>query len=231
MLIGCKAKLREFKNVHLKIQNISLQRVNECKYLGAILDESLTWTPQIENIRSKTLKIFHAVKRVRQFLDKGTSLLLYKTLIQPHFDYCSIIWMTGHTSQLNRLQIIQNRCLRMVLGVNSRFNRETLYSSLKVDQLKERREKQSMIFIYKLLHNLAPQSLSSRVEFRSLDNYTLRNSNTKITLPKPRTNFIGNSPSYLACSLLNNLPIYVRTANSLIVLKPSQKKSLSCNPL
>ena len=215
MLIGSKAKLRKFKNVHLKIQNTSLQRVTECKYLGAILDESLTWTPQIENIRSKTLKIFHAVKRVRQFLDKGTSLLLYKTLIQPHFDYCSIIWMTGHTSQLNRLQIIQNRCLRMVLGVNSRFNRETLYSSLKVDQLKERREKQSMIFIYKLLHNLAPKSLSSRVEFRSLDNYTLRNTNTKITLPKPRTNFIRNSPSYLACSLFNNLPIYVRTANSI----------------
>ena len=80
---------------------------------------------------------------------------------------------------LNRCQIIQNRCLRTVLGVNIPNNWETLHSILEVNQLNKRREKQSMIFIYKLLvlHNLAPPPLSSKTEFRSLDNYTLGNSN------------------------------------------------------
>lgn len=136
--------------------------------------------------------------------------MLYKTLIQPHLDYCSVIWRTGHSGQLHRLQVIQNRCLRMVQGVGTRYNRETLYSSLQVDRLKERRGKQALIFIFKLLYNLAPTTLSSSVQLRSFENYTLRNSNTQIVMPKPRSNFVRNSPLYVACKTFNNLPVHLR---------------------
>ena len=51
MLVGSKTKLRKFDSVKLKIQNSQLQRVSECNYLGVILDENITWTPQIESIR------------------------------------------------------------------------------------------------------------------------------------------------------------------------------------
>ena len=215
MLIVSGLKLREFENIKIMIESSQLKKVTECKYLGVILDENLSWTPQIDSVNLKVLKVFHATKRVRQFVDQKTSLLLYKTLIQPHFDYCNIIWMAGHEHKLGRLQVLQNRCLRMVLGVNSRFNRDTLYNILKVDRLKDRQEKQSLIFIFKLLHNLAPPSLSSKVEFKTLNNYTLRNTNTQIALIKPRTNFIRNSPEYTACILFNNLPIDIRTIVSL----------------
>ena len=90
---------------------------------------------------------------------------MYQTLIQPQLDYCSLIWMNGHATQLARLQKVQNRCLRLALGVDNRFRREALYRTLEVKNLKERWETRGLIHvrILKLLHNLAPPSLSSRI--------------------------------------------------------------------
>ena len=33
-----------------------------------------------------------AIKRVRQFVPPATLHLIYKALIQPHFDYCNVVW-------------------------------------------------------------------------------------------------------------------------------------------
>ena len=113
MMIGTKGNLRRFNDVKVMIQNMKLERVSQCKYLGVLLDSNFTWTPQIYQVKKKALKTFHSLKRVRQYLDKRSSLLLYQTLIQPQLDYCSLIWMNGHATQLARLQTLQIRCLRL----------------------------------------------------------------------------------------------------------------------
>ena len=225
MLTGSKRNLRYFEDVNISIQNTKLRRVSQCKYLGVIIDSHLTWTPQIEEVKKKALKTFHSVKRVRQFLDKRTSLLLYQTLIQSQLDYCSMLWMNGHATQLAKLQTLQNRCLRLILGVDSRFNRQTLYRTLEVNTLGERRKIQALIIIFKLLHNLAPLSLSSRIQLRSQSHYSLRNVNTQIVLPRPRTNFLRNSALYSASKLFNNLPVSLRTINDTKMFTKELKKT------
>ena len=67
--------------------------------------------------------------------------------------------MNGNLSDLQRLQTLQNRALRIVLGVEARYNRETLYRSLNMDRLNERWKKQSLILIYKAIHNFTTRSL------------------------------------------------------------------------
>ena len=209
MLLGTKAKLRRFNFVKIKINDTNLERVKECKYLGVLLDETLSWKPQINQVRNKALRNIHLLKLTRSYVDNRTALLLYKTLVQPHFDYCSITWMNGNLSDLQRLQTLQNRALRIVLGVEARYNRETLYRSLNMDRLNERWKKQSLILIYKAIHNLLPEALCSRVELRQSP-YDFRNIDTLVKLPKPRTNFLKRSPFYSAAKLFNNLPNNIR---------------------
>ena len=227
MLIGTKAKLRRFNSVKIKINDTNLERVKECKYLGVLLDENISWKPQINQVRNKALRNIHLLKRTRSYVDNRIALLLYKTLVQPHFDYCSITWMNGNLSDLQRLQTLQNRALRIVLGVEARYNRETLYRSLNMDRLNERWKKQSLILIYKAIHNLLPEALCSRVELRQSP-YDFRNIDTLVKLPKPRTNFLKRSPFYSAAKLFNNLPNKIRTINSLnLFLKTIQTVNLS----
>ena len=90
---------------HCKIQtnNTQLERVNQCKYIGVIIDSNLTWNQQIDSVRLKAVRNLHLLRRARYFIDKPTALTLYHTLLQSHFDYCCTIWMNGHITHLRKI--------------------------------------------------------------------------------------------------------------------------------
>ena len=50
----------------------------------------------------------------------------------------------------------------------------------------------------------------------SVNPYSLRNTENKLAVPKPRTNYLKNSFSYSGAVLWNSLPIGLRQANNLI---------------
>ena len=60
------------KEPNVVISRNIIERVETYKCLGLGLDESLTWEYHISSIISKVCRVFNS-------------------LIQPHFDYCSII--------------------------------------------------------------------------------------------------------------------------------------------
>ena len=57
-----------------------------------MIDETLTWHPNTDLITKKVYKGLHVLKRLRDLVNIGTLVTVYKTLIQPHFDYCSQVW-------------------------------------------------------------------------------------------------------------------------------------------
>ena len=50
-----------------------------------------------------------AIKRVRQFVPPATLHLIYKALIQSHFDYCNVVWGICGIKLADKLQKLQNR--------------------------------------------------------------------------------------------------------------------------
>ena len=61
ILFGSRKNLLKFQHVKVCINGHSLEITDELKYLGVILDKSLSWSPQIENTKSKILRIFFCV--------------------------------------------------------------------------------------------------------------------------------------------------------------------------
>jgi len=175
---------------------------------------NLNWKQQIESVRLKVVRNLHLLRRARGFIDRPTALLLYQTIIQSHFDYCCTTWMNGHLTYLRRLQTLQNRALRIVLQVENRFNRQTLYATLDVDCLFDRWKRQELLLIFKLLNNLLPHSLCSRIEKKE-NIYIIRNYNNIISLPRPKSNFLKNSTLYSASKSFNSLPQDKRLITSL----------------
>ena len=59
-----------------------------------------------------------AHKRVRSFIFMHTAIKIYKGLIEPHFDYCSVVW-DGLSPQLSeKLQNLQNRAARVITNMD-----------------------------------------------------------------------------------------------------------------
>ena len=67
---------------------------------------------------------------------------------------------------------------------------------------------------------MTPDYLRSRFVYRdNVNAYHLRNTENKIVLPQPRTDYLKRSFSYSGVQLRNNLPIDLRQASSLTDFK------------
>ena len=78
--------------------------------------------------------------------------------------------------------------------------------------------------MYKTIHDLAcPGILQRRFSQRNAE-YNLRNLEGKLTLSKPNTNYLKRSFSYSEACLWNNLPQYLRNADSIGKFKRTIKQ-------
>ena len=100
-------------NPCIKIENEEIDRVKECKFLGVMLDEKLTWTSHILYIKSKVAKTIGVIRKARQVLGRAYLLSLYNTLILPYLMYCNIIWGSANQSTLLPLIKIQKNVNKM----------------------------------------------------------------------------------------------------------------------
>ena len=93
-----------------------------------------------------------------------------------------------------------------------------LRNRLSWDTLAIRRKKQKAVLMYKCLNGLVPNYLQNLFTHRCTS-YNLRNQEYKITLPKPRTDFLKRSFSYSGAKLWNDLPLSIRSSSSLAKFK------------
>ena len=55
MLVGTHQKIAKAGNLEIDINNAQLERVNDFKYLWAVLDQHLSWKDHVEHIGNKIL--------------------------------------------------------------------------------------------------------------------------------------------------------------------------------
>ena len=130
-----------------------------------------------------------ALKRLRQFICEDTAILLYRALIEPYFDYCCPVWDGLSNELADKLQKLQNRAIRVVTKSDYYSSAAALRGKLGWDNLCTRRKKQKLKLVFKTLNDQSPEYLKGLFKPFSTD-YGLRNSDNKLVLPKPRTDFL-----------------------------------------
>ena len=214
MIIGSRQRLSvQCDDVEIRIDDQIIERVDHTKSSVLIIDAHLYWCKHVEEICKKVSSAIGALKRVRPFISKETAIQIYNALIIPHFDYCSPVWdcLSGYLS--DKLQKLQNRAARVI--TKSPF--DTSSNTLDWERLFLRRKKQKALMVFKTMNGLAPdylQSLFSEHHFV----YNLRDSEGKLTLPKPNTNYLKRSFSYSGAMLWNNLTKCLKNVYLLIIL-------------
>ena len=159
-----------------------------------------------------------AIKRIRHRVPRATLHLIYHALLQPHFDYCNIVWGNCRITLLNKIQKLQNRTARVLTYSNYDANAGHLFELLGWKNLASQQQIQGATMVFKSLHGLAPDYLCSKFERRETA-YNLRDSENKLNVPLPRTNYYKNSFSYSGATLWNSLPRDIRQAESLELFK------------
>ena len=141
MLIRSRQRLSTFQTVpSLSIGDNPINQVKYTKSLGVFLDFNLSWNIHIDKLCKKIRSGIGALKRIRPFVPYCTLLSIYKSLLQPHFDYCSDVWGNYSKTLSSKLQKLQNRAARILTYSSFDANADTLIEKLGWKKLNSQRQ-------------------------------------------------------------------------------------------
>jgi hypothetical protein len=113
----------------------SIEWSDQCKYLGVILDKRLTFKHHIDYVCSKALKqigtYYGAINR-RSRLSQQNKLLLYKTAFRSVLSYAAPVWADAAKSSLKKMQITQNKILKIILNKPYREKTSNIHLESKI---------------------------------------------------------------------------------------------------
>ena len=234
MLMGSVYSNRKFDNLlAIRVDNTLIKRTRFTKYLGLIVDDTLKWDLHIDYISKKVKKNIGVVKHVKTCIPKDSLIMLYKTLVEPYLRYCNTTWdKYGHLS-LNKLQALQNRAARVVMGIKyEEADHNFILTSLGWMHVKQLIDYDTASFMYKLQKEL-DQSTHSLFEkcdaTHSYNTRSARNGNVitpKMNSAKGQTAFV-----YSGGHVWNNLPSHLKEAQSIDIFKERLKEHILTNDL
>ena len=103
---------------NLFLNGAPLDRVPSIRFLGIELDQNLKFDLHINNVANKISKINGIIYKMRENFPRFILTKLYFSLIEPHLNYCSIIFGNSYQNHLDTLEIAQRKCVRTIFGAN-----------------------------------------------------------------------------------------------------------------
>ena len=77
---------------NLILDNTSVQIVDTFNFLGINLNKNMRWDSHINNISNKISRAIGIINQMKKILSINILLIIYKTLILPHINYCLLCW-------------------------------------------------------------------------------------------------------------------------------------------
>jgi len=125
-------------------------------------------------------------------------------------------------TQLNQLQIAQDRAMRVILHCDRYTKVERMRDALQFMSIKQRLYYNVCIFIFKILRNMLP--LRDRLEIIDSERETRQMGNIKIKFRKTKN--AQNSMFYEGIKMYNALPIEIKNSERLESFKRILKISI-----
>ena len=118
-MIFCTTKYKD--NIQIRIGNKLIDKVNETKFLGGIIEDQLNWQSHIKQIVTKLHKNYYIIKKASRLLSMASLTMLHNSLCLPYMLYCCEICGRASAYLLNKITLLQKKMIRLV---NKAFYRE-----------------------------------------------------------------------------------------------------------
>ena len=93
MLIhSSSSRKRNLPPLDLHLLGSRIEQVSSFKFLGVIINNTLTWSDHINYIAQKVSHSICFLRRLSWFLPRSLLVLFLKSYILPVFDYCDLVW-------------------------------------------------------------------------------------------------------------------------------------------
>jgi hypothetical protein len=139
-------------NFEYTLSSSNIPVKNECKDLGVVISDDLTFEKHISQIRTKCLQRIYLL--FKYFRSKNQYLLTcaFKSFVRPILEFNSVVWNPHLYKHIDQLESVQRNFTKRVFKFQSISYSERL-KRLNIQSLEERRIHADLIFCYKIMNN------------------------------------------------------------------------------
>lgn len=181
------------------LQGSMLELVKEYKYLGIIVDDTLSFGSHIMQLKKKMKIKLGFYFRNKFCLSFNARKKLISATFLSVLDYGDVVYQFAPISILSSLDAVYHGALRFILNCKSSVHHCTLYKSVGGPSLSSRRKIHWYLMVYKAILGMLPSYLCRLIQHKSVTKYSLRSQNCyMLSVPFARTELGKKSFAYAA---------------------------------
>ena len=121
-----------YDDISIKFNGIKLTPVDHVKYLGMYIDKHLSWNFHILQLCKNLSRANGIISKLRHYAPFSTCLQVYYAIFFSYLSYGCNVWGLTHEENLNKVDVLQRRCLRTLTfsDFKSPTNHEILLDKL-----------------------------------------------------------------------------------------------------
>ena len=211
----------------------SLERKHCIKYLGVMIDDSISWKNHISYICSRISRNTGIISKLRHYLSINQLKQIYYNLIYPYISYAILAWGSAYKSHLQKVQIKQNHVIRLIFFATS-YGKETesakpLLNLLDILTVHNVYVLHALKFTHLWHKGLLPNIFQNIFKYaNTVHNYNTRYAaNQNLYKSKVRTNIGKQRISFVAIDLWKDLPSDLKDLNVFLFSKNLKRYLLS----
>ena len=204
------------------LNNNCVRFVSSAKNLGVILDDELSFAPQITKVVQSCFFFIRRLSKISYNLRYEDIRTITSACIFSKIDYCNSLYFGVNESLINKLQSVQNSVARLLRKKCGKRNVpiQDFIRSCHWLPVKERIVFKICVIVHKCIHGLSPEPLKSLLVMSS-SSRTL-----KLNQFVHKRSYGNRSFSRVAPKVWNLLPMNLRMEMTEIVFKGSLKTFL-----
>lgn len=199
---------------------LSIEKVDQYKYLGVLLDERLSWEKHTTLLRSKLKSCIRIFYFLNNLCNENLMISLYYALIHSRLQYAIQCWGGTFKYNIDKLRVAQNSFIRIILRKNRRESSFPLFRQLNILPVQH-------LFIFKVLRLFFIRSGNTGTNNLFYNTRSL--SRNAFRLPKVNRSFFRQSYEYIGPKYFNQLPMEVRNCGRVNLFVTKLKRWLFSN--
>ena len=165
-------------DINVQISNTIIERTEEERFLGIIMDSKLNWNAHRQKLASKLSRNVGILRKLKGIVPLNVIKLLYSSFIQSHLYYCPSVWGLGPKSSLDKIFSAQKKAVRLTSKkfINHFYNKETgelpghtkpIFSEHCILTVHNIVYMQTLVLLQKVYNNVTPVAIHSLFEINT----------------------------------------------------------------
>ena len=218
MIMGTAARLQLTENIKVSMDGVELSESLESKenLLGVIIQTNLKWSCQVERLSSKLKQRLTGLGNLKHLMSSSMKKKIVEGVFNSVLCYCLPLFGGCYKSEINLLQVQQNKAAQIVLNLPPRTNRDLMFSKLDWLTVSQLISYHTLITVYRIRKTRTPEHLASIL--------CRENHNGHIIMKNPKLELYRDSFIFRGAITWNNLPRNVKSSCTLGVFKKHLRK-------